>query len=418
VTEQSDAGQPRDEAQGFTPYQWRLFAFLSVATFFEGFDMFALTQILPSLQAEWTLSKTQVGLLAGATNAGTVLAYLLVRRADRWGRRRVMSVTIAGYTIASLLTAATQGPVSFAALQCLARVFLIGEWATAMVYAAEEFPAQRRGSVVGIIQAVASLGAIVCAGVVPFLLKTSLGWRSIYLVGAVPLVIVAFARRTLRESSRFEQAKAEGRTGERGFFDLWRTPHRTRMLQLGLIWSLTYVCTQNTVTFFKAYAVAERHWTDKQVGGAVSVAAVLSLPMLFLVGRMLDRLGRRKGALVVYGSLVFGCLGAFTIVSRGAVTASLVLAVFAQSAVLALLNAYTGELFPTEVRGDAFAWVNNILGRVGYVLSPIALGAVAESVGWGPAVASTTAFAAVALVLLWLWLPETKGKELEETARV
>lgn len=412
-TEKPAAGEHK-----FTPYQWRLFVFLSVATFFEGFDMFALTQILPSLQAEWRLSKFEVGALAAVTNFGTMLAYLLVRRADRWGRRRVMSVTIAGYTITSLLTAAAQGPVSFALLQCLARVFLIGEWATAMVYAAEEFPATRRGSVVGIIQAIASLGAIVCAGVVPLMLKTDLKWRTIYLVGAIPLVIVAFARRTLRESERFEKVKAEGLARPRGLFDIWKTPHKKRVIQLALIWSFTYVCTQNTITFFKAFAIEERHWTDAQVGKAVSIAAVISLPLLFFVGRMLDWLGRRKGALVVYGSLVFGCLGAFTLRTHGLVVVSLVLAVFAQSAVLALLNAYTGELFPTEARGDAFAWANNLLGRVGYVLSPLALGALAEVTGWGPAVASTTIFAAFALVFLWLWLPETKGKELEETAKM
>jgi putative MFS transporter len=421
VSEQSGASADRSASsasEAFTPYQWRLFVFLSVATFFEGFDMFALTQIIPSLQNEWHLSKLQVGALAAVTNFGTMLAYLLVRRADRWGRRRVLSVTIAGYTITSLLTAATQGPVSFALLQCLARVFLIGEWATAMVYAAEEFPASRRGSVVGIIQAIASLGAIVCAGIVPVMLESRLGWRLIYLVGAVPLVVIAFARRTLRESERFAKVQAEGRVNERGFFDLWQTGHRKRLVQLALIWACTYVCTQNTITFFKAFAVEERHWSDAQVGNAVSIAAVLSLPMLFFVGRMLDRLGRRVGALVVYGALISGCLGAFTLRVHGLVIVSLVLAVFAQSAVLALLNAYTGELFPTEVRGDAFAWANNLLGRIGYVLSPLALGLLAESTGWGPAVASTTIFAALALVMLWRWLPETKGKELEETAKV
>lgn len=412
--------EPTAVAEGdrFTPYQRRLFVFLSVATFFEGFDMFALTQILPSLQAEWSLSKTGLGLLAAVTNFGTMLAYLLVRRADQWGRRRVMSVTIAGYTITSLLTAAAQGPVSFALLQLLARVFLIGEWATAMVYAAEEFPAHRRGSVVGIIQAASSLGAIVCAAVVPKLLATSLKWRSIYLIGAVPLVIVAFARRTLKESERFEKAKAEGRASERSFFDLWKTAHKRRLVQLALIWSFTYICTQNTITFFKSFAVEERRWTDAQVSSAVSIAAVVSLPMLFLVGRMLDRLGRRYGSLIVYGSLIAGCLGAFTLRDRSMVIASLVLAVFAQSAVLALLNAYTGELFPTEVRGDAFAWANNLLGRIGYVLSPVMLGAIAESTGWGPAIGSTTIFAALALAMLWLWLPETKGRELEDTAKV
>ncbi|MDP3275935.1 MAG: MFS transporter [Deltaproteobacteria bacterium] len=400
----------------FTPYQWRLFFFLSVATFFEGFDMFALTQILPSLTREWRLSAPELGLLAAATNAGTMLAYFLVRSADRWGRKSVLSVTIVGYTIASLMTAFAQGPVTFALLQCVARIFLIGEWTTAMVYASEEFPADRRGTVVGTIQAVASVGAIVCAGVVPFLLKTSLGWRSIYVVGALPLIAIAFARRTLRESSRFEKVKAEGELKRQPLLALLKGPHAKRLLQLGLIWSCTYVCTQNTVTFFKQFVVNERHWSDAQVGKVISLAALISMPLVFGAGKLLDGLGRRRSAVVVYFALVFGCLGAFTLTQTVPLTIALVLNVFAQSAVLALLNAYTGELFPTHVRGDAFAWANNILGRIGYVLSPIVLGRMAQSVGWGPAIASTAGFAAIALVLILLWLPETRGLELEQIA--
>lgn len=89
---------------------------------------------------------------------------------------------------------------------------------------------------------------------------------------------------------------------------------------------------------------------------------------------------------------------------------------FSVSAVLPVLNAYTTELFPTELRGDAFAWANNLLGRIGYVLAPPIVGAAASQVGWGPAVGSTVLSLLLALVaILWL-LPETKDRTLEETA--
>ena len=55
----------------------------------------------------------------------------------------------------------------FAIMQMVARIFLIGEWATSMVIAAEEFPAERRGMVIGVVSATAGLGSVVCAGVVP-----------------------------------------------------------------------------------------------------------------------------------------------------------------------------------------------------------------------------------------------------------
>jgi putative MFS transporter len=87
-----------------------------------------------------------------------MIAALVIRRADAWGRRRVLTVTIIGYTLCSLATAFAPNVWSFAALQLAGRVFLIGEWAIAMVIAAEEFPAEKRGLVIGVIQACSSLG--------------------------------------------------------------------------------------------------------------------------------------------------------------------------------------------------------------------------------------------------------------------
>src|SRR5215204_2261461 len=132
-------------AQAFTPYQRRLFLFLSVATFFEGFDFIALSQILPNLRKDLGLGVEWSGYLVTFINMGTVLAYPLVRLADRWGRRRVLTVTIAGYTLFSFLSGLSPNVYVFAVLQLLARVFLIAEWATSTVVAAEEYPAARRG---------------------------------------------------------------------------------------------------------------------------------------------------------------------------------------------------------------------------------------------------------------------------------
>src|SRR6185503_94284 len=131
-----------------------------------------------SLRSEMGLSRGQGGALVAAINVGTILAFLLVRQGDRWGRKRVLTVTIAGYTVSSLLSGLAPNVWLFAAFQMLARVFLIGEWAVAMVYAAEEFPAARRGLDIGVIQACSRLGSIACAALVPLLMKTPLGWRS------------------------------------------------------------------------------------------------------------------------------------------------------------------------------------------------------------------------------------------------
>ena len=400
-------------------YQKRLFVFLSVATFFEGYDFMALAQILPNLRADFGLSREAAGYLVAAINLGTVLAYLLVRQADRWGRRPVLTVTITGYTICSFLTGLTQGPLGFALLQLLARLFLIGEWAVAMVYAAEEYPSDRRGMVIGVIQACAALGAIICAGVVPLLLHTSVGWRAVYFVGAAPLVAVAIARRGLKETARFTARKErEGGTTRARVVHILRGPHRRRVLQLAAIWALTYLCTQTAIVFWKEFAVGERGLSDGQVGQSMAAAALLSMPLVFLAGKMLDVIGRRWGAVIIFTVTSLGVLGAYTLHGQAALTGALVLGIFGTSAVLPVLNAYNAELFPTEVRSDAFGWANNLLGRSAYVVAPIFVGLAAERVGWGPAVAATALCPLLALALIWFLLPETKGKELEETAAV
>ncbi|MBX3128830.1 MAG: MFS transporter [Polyangiaceae bacterium] len=402
-------------SEPFTPYQRRLFVFLSVATFFEGYDFLALTQILPNLRQEMGISEGQAGALVAFINVGTVLAYLLVRKADKWGRRRVLTATIAGYTVFTFLTGFAPNIWVFAIFQMIARVFLIGEWATSMVIAAEEFPAARRGMVLGVINAFASLGSVFCAGVVPLLLKAPWGWRTVYFVGIIPLVILAYARRNLRETQRFsEQVKEPARA--RPLMHVMRTPYRKRVLQLGLIWLLTYVCTQNGITFWKEFAVAERSFTDGQVGLAISIAAVAAMPLVFLSGKLIDVIGRQLGAAVIFGLASLGVFLSYSLEGQWALTGALAFGIFGASAVLPVLNAYSTELFPTDLRADAFSWANNLIGRVGYVLSPLGIGLLAGQLGWGPAVRLTAIFPIIAVVLIFLLLPETRNKELEETA--
>jgi MFS transporter, putative metabolite:H+ symporter len=397
-------------------YQRRLLVFLSVASFFEGYDFFALTQILPNLRADLHVGITGGGLLVGVINVGTILAFVLARKADRWGRKPVLTATIAGYTVFTFLSGLSPNVYVFAVLQMIARIFLIAEWATSMVITAEEFPARGRGTALGVVSAAAGFGAIVCAGVVPLLLHTAYGWRSVYFVSIVPLILLAIARTGLKETSRFSAQIQEPE--QESLFAIWGTSHRTRMLQLAAIWFLTYVCTQNAVTFWKEFALAERGLSDAQVGNAVKLSALASMPLAFAAGKLLDVVGRKVGATLIYASTIAGVIGAYTAHSLAALTLSLVFAVLGVNTVLTVLNAFTTELFPTRYRGSAFAWSNNLIGRIGYCLSPVAVGALIPRFGWGTTLAATTAFPLLALLLIWLMLPETGGRELEETAQL
>lgn len=402
----------------YTSYQKRLFLFLSVATFFEGYDFTALSQILPNLRADMSLSEGEGGLIVTVISAGTIVSYLLVRLADKWGRRRVLAITILGYALFTFLTGVSPNAYYFTLFQFLGRIFLIAEWALSMVIAAEEYPAAQRGFVLGVLQAFNSLGSITCAAIAPMLLATPLGWRTVYFVGIIPLLLLAYVRRGLRETKRFADYSAGRKEMKRPLVAILRTPYRRRVLQLAVIWGLTYMCTNTVVVFWKEYAIAEAGFTDADVAKALTLASLIAMPFIFSIGKLLDAWGRRRTAMLIYSmSAVFVVL-AYQLTHFWILTLCLSFAIFAAIALLALLNAYTTELFPTDMRADAFAWSNNLLGRIGYVVAPVLVGKAAESVGWGNSVSTTAVSVIIALVLLLVWLPETTRKELEETAKI
>ncbi len=398
-----------------TPYQKRLFFFLSVATFFEGFDFFAITNVLPNVQAEMGFSLSAMGSLIAFINIGSILAYALVSNADRFGRRTVLNVTIVGYTVFTFLTGLSPDVYVFALCQMVARIFLTAEFIVSQLFAAEEFPAERRGMVMGFVSASSSLGAIFCAAVVPLLLKTSYGWRGLYLSGILPLVIVMYARRNLQETRRFEQVSAAERTSS--LLSIWKTGYRNRLLWLGLIWMLVFVGHGTALVFWKKFAVSERGLTDGQVGSSMALASLVALPLTFAAGNLIDRLGRRLSAVVIFGALSVGIVSAYTLHGQWPLTVALIFLVFGLSSVWAVLNAFTSELFPTHLRGQAFAWVSNVMGRTGgLLLTPIAVGAAAQSIGVGRAVSLTAVAPLLAAGLVWWLLPETRNKELEATS--
>jgi len=86
-------------------YQRKLLALLSVATFFDGYDAFVLALLLPLILGTLGGSESQAGLVRGVVGVGEVLGFVLAAQADRIGRKRLLLITIVGYTAGTALTA-------------------------------------------------------------------------------------------------------------------------------------------------------------------------------------------------------------------------------------------------------------------------------------------------------------------------
>ena len=85
-------------------YQRKLFWWLSVANFFDGFDMIALSQILPQIREEFDLDRAAAGWLFAVVNLGTVLAFFLIRKADKIGRKTLLQWSVGGYALFTALS--------------------------------------------------------------------------------------------------------------------------------------------------------------------------------------------------------------------------------------------------------------------------------------------------------------------------
>jgi putative MFS transporter len=101
----------------------------------------------------------------------------------------------------------------------------------------------------------------------------------------------------------------------------------------------------------------------------------------------------------------------------------LMLAVFFGLGISPVMSAFATELFPTEIRGQAAAWIRNIFEIAGYVFGPALVGILGDHTSGaigniGDTVTVLMIMQIPALYLVWRFMPETKGKELDETAPV
>ena len=122
--------------------------------------------------------------------------------------------------------------------------------------------------------------------------------------------------------------------------------------------------------------------------------------------------------MIIFIGAALATVGSASFAQHGFILASLVLCVITVTGSQVVLNAFTAELFPTELRSSAFAWSNNLLGRIGMVASPALVGMLAERSGYVVALQAIAVFPLLALLFIVAMLPETRGRELEDTAKL
>ena len=376
-----------------------MLVFLLMVSLWDGFDVVALSQTLPELRKSFALSVSEGGQLVGLANSGTLLGYFLLRRADSVGRRSILLSSVLGYSLLSLASALAPSAALFLLTQFAARIFLVSALGAASLYISESLPARKVRSALSLLVATGAFGGVVCALLTPKLMGAGPGWRSVYLLGAVMLLTVPWGYLHLHETPSF--ARLTSRVTP-SLTAMWTVQHRRNLLLCSFLWLLTYAANQSTITFWKEHAVADLSLSAAVAGTYLGLAALVAIPMSGFVGPLLNRVGKRRGALIVYGLWTLGILGSYLLPAGPLLRLALACLTSGASGGLIIATAFTTELFPTAQRGDAMAWSNSLLGRIGFIASPPLMSMLADAQGWTNTMPYLAVLPLSALVVVWL----------------
>ncbi len=401
-------------------------ALLASAAFFDGYDAQVVSLLLPQIQDSFHASVTALGVAHIPIALGQFVAFFVIRQADRVGRRPLLLVTILGYTAFTAATAAAWDLSSFAILQFGAQVFIGAEFGIAVTMLVEVFPKERRGRALGVLLTFGPLGAVVVAILLDAGLQdTALGWRLFYLVGLLPLVVVAIGRWRLPETPRFldeQRRRAEGISAPRvPLLEPWLPQYRGRLVLVGLVSLLQTLPTSAAVAWWAYYAERQRGLSTGDVATYVIFAYGAGLFGYYSCGRLMDRIGRRPTGVIYIVCTVASGIALFQSGRGLASPLLLAVAVFFGLGVGPVLSAYATELFPTRIRAEASSWVRNWFAVVGSALGPAMVGVLGDpyhgAVGnIGNTLSLLMLVALPAAFLIWRYMPETRGVELEVAA--
>jgi putative MFS transporter len=427
--ESSAPDRPAAAALEFTPratgYLWMLLGLLMSVTIFEGYDVTIFHLCTPDIARTFHLDDRAIGLMASLVRLGGLAAFVLVTISDRIGRKPIVSATVLFYTMFTLLTALSRGLGSFTLFQSVAQLFLSAEFSIAIVMISEEFPDRLRGRGIAALHMVGLLGVVAGGALYGVVADSRFGWRGMYFIGIVPLLLVAFLRRGLKETVRFEALRAARRTTANWTAELGaairnalapiRGPYRNRVLLVAMLWNCVGLVGSPAVTFFALYAKRDHHWTSPQVGHAVMLAYVIGALGNIVAGWSLDRIGRKPttGASYVIGAVAI--LALFQTESHGAMLTAMVITVFAFQSARTATATYSAELFPTEIRATSYSMTVQLFGQLAALLTPFTIGALSKSLGGlGNAVAIVSIGPIIGALLVWRFAPETRGVPLEQ----
>ncbi len=393
----------------------------------DAFDVQMYSFVIPTVIALWGLSRGEAGLIGTVTLLISSLGgWFSGTLADRFGRVRMLQITILWYSVLTFLCAFAQNFEQLFVLRALHGFGFGGEWAAGAVLMGEVVRDKYRGRAVGIVQTGWAIGwgasALVYTALYAFL-PEAIAWRALFAIGLLPGAFVFWIRRHIDEPEIFrEQRRDRPAVGIGHLFSAFRGPHLWTTVKVSLMVAGAQGGGYALGIWMPTYLRTVRHLSATSTGGFLLVQ-ILGALFGFLLGSYLsDAIGRRATFLVsAVGSFVMILVYMFVPMGN---TALLLVGVPLFTVFLIKfppMGPFMTELYPTEVRGTAQGFCYNA-GRAIGSFFPTVVGFVSQSLPLGATIAVFSAVASGIMIVMLMMLPETRGRSLAsletEPARV
>jgi MFS family permease len=406
-------------APALTERQWRMLGLVAAVSFFENYDLFLLSLNLKQIQAGLGIDEGSLGNMLSFIRSGALLALLVVPFADRFGRRRVLLVTIVMYTVMTTLTALAPNTEAFVALQFLARTFAVAESLLATVVIIEEFAPENRAWGIGAAAALQACGAGFAALMFGFVDVLPYGWRALYAVGVIPLLFIAYWRRTLPETGRFaslESLRSQLDVPVPMFSNVWRAARAQPRVFTMLAGTFFCISMAGSVgTFASKYLQDVHGWAPSGVATLTFAGGAFAIIGNPLSGWLSDRFGRRPVGIVFGLGYAFGLMAFYSAVGWF-VPVLWIVYIFFSMGVDVTLTTYRGELFPTSMRSSA-SGATQVFAILGGIVGGLLVSALFPIAGnlWN-AILIVAAATLLVPPAIWLFFPETARRSLDDIA--
>jgi SHS family lactate transporter-like MFS transporter len=401
--------------QNLTSVQRNTFIACFLGWSLDAFDFFILVFCVSAIGADFHTKVSSVAEAIFITLAmRPVGAFLFGMMADRFGRRPTLMIDIIAYSIFELGSAFAPSLHTFLIMRALFGIAMGGEWGVGAALAFETLPKEGRGFFSGLLQEGYVVGYLLAA-LVYGTLFSYVGWRGMFVIGALPAFLVIYIRTKVDESPAFLQGKTRAKTERHLSKDVLM--FGGSFLFLIVLMFAFNSFSHGTQDLYPTFLQKNHGFTPKTVGFIAIIYNIGALLGGVIFGSWSEKIGRRK-AIVIAALCAIPCIPLWAYANSVALLAlGGFLMQFMVQGAWGVIPAHLNELSPPAVRGTfpglAYQLGNLLSSRNSVIQAKLAEerygGSFAPVLTWTVLIIAT-------LVAVITWLGgERKGADLSST---